>query len=63
MKTMVRQAVPLQPLEVHSRADIHLKPMEDLTLSQSYSFLLTQAKEAVIDVTAVSGLLTQVVYK
>jgi len=28
MKTMVRQAVPLQPMEVHSEADIHLKPME-----------------------------------
>jgi len=28
-KTMVRQAVPLQPLEVHSGADIHLQPMED----------------------------------
>ncbi|PKU38023.1 hypothetical protein llap_11679 [Limosa lapponica baueri] len=29
MKTMVRQAVPLQPTEVHGGTDIHLKPMED----------------------------------
>ncbi|GAB0180026.1 hypothetical protein GRJ2_000467900 [Grus japonensis] len=28
---MVRQAVPLQPVEVHGRADIHLQPMEDFT--------------------------------
>ncbi|KAK4810824.1 hypothetical protein QYF61_008796 [Mycteria americana] len=28
-KTMVRQAVPLQPMEVHGGADIHLLPMED----------------------------------
>jgi len=28
MKTMVRQVVPLQPMEVHSGADIHLQPME-----------------------------------
>jgi len=27
-KTMVRQAVPLQPMEVHGGADIHLQPME-----------------------------------
>ena len=33
-KTMVRQAVPLQPMEVHSGADIHLQPMEDPTLEQ-----------------------------
>ena len=33
-KTMVRQAVPLQPMEVHGGADIHLQPMEDLTLEQ-----------------------------
>ncbi|GAB0181827.1 zinc finger and BTB domain-containing protein 5 [Grus japonensis] len=26
---MVRQAVPLQPMEVHGGADIHLQPMED----------------------------------
>ncbi|KAK4826411.1 hypothetical protein QYF61_008944 [Mycteria americana] len=31
---MVRQAVPLQPMEVHSGADIHLQPMEDPTLQQ-----------------------------
>jgi len=28
MKTMVRQAFPLQSMEVHSGADIHLQPME-----------------------------------
>ncbi|GAB0205317.1 hypothetical protein GRJ2_002997300 [Grus japonensis] len=28
-KTMVRQAVPLQPMEVDGEADIHLQPMED----------------------------------
>ncbi|GAB0180638.1 AN1-type zinc finger protein 5-like [Grus japonensis] len=28
-KTMVRQAVPLQPTEDDGGADIHLKPMED----------------------------------
>jgi len=26
---MVRQAVPLQPMEVNTGADIHLQPMED----------------------------------
>ena len=30
-KTMVRQAVPLQPMEVHCGADIHLQTMEDPT--------------------------------
>ena len=34
VKTMVRQAVPLQPMEVHSGADIHLQPMEDPMLEQ-----------------------------
>ncbi|GAB0181326.1 AN1-type zinc finger protein 5-like [Grus japonensis] len=33
-KTMVRQSVPLQPMEVHGGADIHLQPMEDPTLEQ-----------------------------
>jgi len=28
-KTMTRQAVPLQPMEVHGEADLHLQPMED----------------------------------
>ncbi|GAB0184528.1 AN1-type zinc finger protein 5-like [Grus japonensis] len=28
-KTMVRQAVPLQPMEDDSGADIHLQPVED----------------------------------
>ncbi|PKU42801.1 protein pxr1-like [Limosa lapponica baueri] len=28
-KTMVRQAVPLQPMEVNGGADIHLQPIED----------------------------------
>ena len=31
-KTMVRQAVPLQPMEDDGGADIHLQPMEDPTL-------------------------------
>ncbi|XP_072707914.1 uncharacterized protein [Ciconia boyciana] len=31
VKTMVRQAVPLQPMEVHGGADIHLQPVEDPT--------------------------------
>jgi len=34
VKTMVRQAVPLQPMEVHSGADIHLQPGEDPTPEQ-----------------------------
>ncbi|GAB0179144.1 AN1-type zinc finger protein 5-like [Grus japonensis] len=34
VKTMVRQAVPLQPMEVHSGADIHLQPVEDPMLKQ-----------------------------
>ncbi|GAB0203313.1 AN1-type zinc finger protein 5-like [Grus japonensis] len=29
VKTMVRQAVPLQPMEDDGGADIHLQPMED----------------------------------
>jgi len=33
-KTMVRQAVPLQPMEVHGGTDIHLQPMEDHTAEQ-----------------------------
>ena len=33
-KTMVRQVVPLLPMEVHSAADIHLQPMEDPMLEQ-----------------------------
>ena len=34
VKTMVRQAVPLQPMEVHDGADIHLQPVEDPTPEQ-----------------------------
>ena len=34
VKTMVRQAVPLQPMKVHSGADIHLQPVEDPTPEQ-----------------------------
>ncbi|GAB0176471.1 hypothetical protein GRJ2_000112300 [Grus japonensis] len=34
-KTMVRQAVPLQPMEVNGGADIHLQPVEDPMLEQS----------------------------
>jgi len=37
MKTMVRQVVPLQPMEIHSGADIHLHDMEDPTLEQMYA--------------------------
>ncbi|KAK4806905.1 hypothetical protein QYF61_012626 [Mycteria americana] len=33
-KTMVRQVVPLQPMEVHGGADIHLQPVEDSTPEQ-----------------------------
>ena len=33
-KTMVRQALPLQPMEVHSGADLHLRPMQDPTPEQ-----------------------------
>ena len=33
-KTMVRQAVPLQPREVHGGADLHLQPREDPTPEQ-----------------------------
>ncbi|GAB0185838.1 AN1-type zinc finger protein 5-like [Grus japonensis] len=33
-KTMVRQAVPLQPMEVDGGAEIPLQPMEDPTLEQ-----------------------------
>jgi len=29
MKTMVRQVVPLQPMEIHGAADIHIQPVED----------------------------------
>ena len=34
VKTMVRQAVPLQPMDVHGGADIHLQPVEDPTPEQ-----------------------------
>ncbi|GAB0184875.1 AN1-type zinc finger protein 5-like [Grus japonensis] len=33
-KTVVRQAVPLQPMEDDGGADIHLQPVEDPTLEQ-----------------------------
>ncbi|GAB0210172.1 hypothetical protein GRJ2_003483000 [Grus japonensis] len=33
-KTIVRQAVPLQPMEVNGGADIHLQPLEDPTPEQ-----------------------------
>jgi len=33
-KTMVRQAVPLQPMEVHGGADLHLQSVEDPTPEQ-----------------------------
>ena len=34
VKTMVRQAVPLQPMEVHGGADTHLQPVENLMAEQ-----------------------------
>ncbi|GAB0207995.1 acid sphingomyelinase-like phosphodiesterase 3b [Grus japonensis] len=34
VKTMVRQAVPLQPMEINGGADIHLRPVEDTTPEQ-----------------------------
>ncbi|GAB0176363.1 AN1-type zinc finger protein 5-like [Grus japonensis] len=33
-KTMLRQAVPLQPMEANGGADIHLQPVEDPTPEQ-----------------------------
>jgi len=33
-KTMVRQAVALQSMEVHGGAEIHLQPLEDPTPEQ-----------------------------
>ncbi|GAB0177951.1 AN1-type zinc finger protein 5-like [Grus japonensis] len=33
-KTMVKQAVPLQPMEVDGGADINLQPLEDPTPEQ-----------------------------
>jgi len=33
-KTTVRQAVPLQPMEIHSGADIQLQPREEPTSEQ-----------------------------
>jgi len=34
VKSIVRQAVPLKPMEVHGGADLHLQPMEDPTPEQ-----------------------------
>ena len=34
VKTMVRQVVPLQPMEVNGGADVHLQPVEDPTPEQ-----------------------------
>ncbi|GAB0206975.1 hypothetical protein GRJ2_003163100 [Grus japonensis] len=34
VKTMVKQAVPLQPMEVNGGADIHLQPVQDPTPEQ-----------------------------
>jgi len=34
-KTMARQAVSVQPMEVHSGANIHLQPVEDPTPEQA----------------------------
>ncbi|KAK4816070.1 hypothetical protein QYF61_011294, partial [Mycteria americana] len=40
VKTMVRQAVPLQPMEVHGGADIHMQPVEDPMLEQIAAIFL-----------------------
>jgi len=37
MKTMVRQVVPLQSMEVHGGADIYLQPTEYPTPEQEYA--------------------------
>jgi len=34
VKTMVRQAVPLQPMKSHGGADLQLQPMEDTMTEQ-----------------------------
>jgi len=34
MKTIGRQTVPLQPMEVYGGADLHLQPIEDPTPEQ-----------------------------
>jgi len=34
VKTTVRQAVPLKPMEDNGRTDVHLQPMEDHTPGQ-----------------------------
>ncbi|CAM9633173.1 unnamed protein product, partial [Bubo scandiacus] len=34
VQTLVRQIVPLQPMEVNGGADLHLQPMEDPMLDQ-----------------------------
>jgi len=36
-KTMARQAVPMQPMEVHGGAGIHLQPVEAPMLEQGYA--------------------------
>ena len=36
VKTMVGQAVSLQPMEVHGGADIHLQPGQDPMLEQAH---------------------------
>ncbi len=35
VQPMVKQAVPLQPMQDHRGAQIHLQPMEDLTSGQA----------------------------
>ncbi|PKU48002.1 rna-directed dna polymerase from mobile element jockey- hypothetical protein [Limosa lapponica baueri] len=66
---MVSQAVPLQPLEINSEADIHLQPTEDPTLKhvqtetsrpdkwttrQTENFLTCKARKTVISGTTSS---------
>ncbi|PKU40579.1 hypothetical protein llap_9109 [Limosa lapponica baueri] len=44
MKTLVRQAVPMQPLvEVHGGTDIHLQSMEDPVLKQMTWVMIDEA--------------------
>ncbi|KAK4830680.1 hypothetical protein QYF61_012849 [Mycteria americana] len=64
-KTMVRQAVPLHPMEVHGGAGIHLQPMEDPMLEQPVPmldnpfskeiFLNTQSKPPLVQLEAISS--------
>ncbi|KAJ7410862.1 hypothetical protein WISP_106033 [Willisornis vidua] len=41
VQILVRQAVPLQPMEVHDGAEIHLQPKEDPNLEQKHITTIT----------------------